>query len=52
MFNFGKKTTKSSGLSDFVRNTSSRDKKKIYGTAIKNAIASQQKILEKSKNAA
>ncbi|MBD1567975.1 hypothetical protein [Aliivibrio sp. S10_S31] len=47
-----KKHTKSSGLSDFVRNSSSRDKKKIYGTAIKDAIASQQKVIEKSRSAA
>ncbi len=49
MFDFGKKTSKASGLSDFVRNASSRDKKKIYGAAIKGAITSQQKIIEKSK---
>lgn len=52
MFDFGKKKSKTSGLSDFVRNASSHDKTKIYGAAINGAIASQQKIIEKAKCAA
>ncbi len=55
MFGFNKKVTKvtkSSPLSDFVRNTSSGERKKIYKEAINNAIKSQQKVIEKSKQVA
>ena len=52
MFGFNQKVAKSSPLSDFVRNSSSGERKKIYGEAIKNAIESQKKIIEKSKQVA
>lgn len=52
MFEFNKKLVKGSPLSDFVRNTTSGERKKIYDKAIKGAIDSQQSVIEKSKQVA
>lgn len=39
------KAKKSSALSDFVRNKSSREKKRIYMTALKEATEAQSSIM-------
>jgi len=42
------KKVESTSLSDFVRNTSAEDKKKIYIRALEKANESQQKILKQA----
>ncbi|MGM0633816.1 MAG: hypothetical protein ACQETO_11680 [Pseudomonadota bacterium] len=38
----------SSTLSDFIRNASSRDKKRVYGDVLKKAARSQAEVVKKS----
>jgi len=52
MFGFKDKENVTSPLSDFVRHSSSGERKKIYSQAIKSAIESQKKVIEKSKQVA
>lgn len=40
---------KNSPLSEFVRNSSDKDRERVYGVAIKSAIEAQQKIIQASK---
>ena len=46
---FNSKKVVGSSLSDFVRNSSSADKKKLYAKVIRQASESQNKILKEAK---
>lgn len=46
---FKKNKVESTSLSDFVENTSSKDRKKIYTEVIKKASESQNQILKDAK---
>jgi uncharacterized FlgJ-related protein len=52
MFGFNKKVAKSSPLSDFVRGSTSGERKKIYAGAIQSAIESQNSVIAKAKQIA
>jgi len=52
LFNFDSPLAKSSPLSDFVRNTSSGERKKIYAKAIEHSIVSQNKVIKKAEQSA
>jgi hypothetical protein len=43
-----KKAVESTPLSEFVRNTSSAKKKRVYETALKRASESQNKVVERT----
>ncbi|WP_198679065.1 hypothetical protein [Aliidiomarina haloalkalitolerans] len=43
----GTKAESNSTLSDFVRNASSREKKRVYNRVIEKAIAAQNEVLER-----
>tara|TARA_R110002167_G_scaffold154760_4_gene349053 strand:+ start:9523 stop:9681 length:159 start_codon:yes stop_codon:yes gene_type:complete len=49
MFNFSSKKVASTPLSNFVKNTSSSDKKKVYNKVIIAASESQNTTIEKAK---
>ncbi|MDO3384766.1 hypothetical protein QWI17_02820 [Gilvimarinus sp. SDUM040013] len=50
MITFGQnKPLKSTSFSDFFRNASSREKKKVYSRVLKRATARQQAILDQAK---
>ena len=49
MIGHNKNIAKTSALSDFVRNTAPSERNEIYRQAIKSAIESQQKTIQKSK---
>lgn len=44
---FGTKAQVNSALSEFVRNASSREKKRVYNHVIEKAIAAQNEVLER-----
>ncbi|WP_424947485.1 hypothetical protein [Candidatus Spongiihabitans sp.] len=46
MFSFKKKPTTSSALSEFMRNASSREKKRAFKKIIEESIKEQQKIID------
>jgi hypothetical protein len=48
---FKRKVKTSTTFSDFVRSASSRDKKKIYSKALKEATAAQQAIIDSARTA-
>lgn len=52
MFNKETKPAGSSPLSDFIRNASARDKKRVYGAVLKKASDKQNAIIEKSRSVA
>lgn len=49
MFNKKPKPVESSAFSEFIRNASSREKKRVYATVLKKATEKQNAIIEKSR---
>ncbi len=49
MFSFKKKPTGSSSLSEFMRNGSAREQKRVFKKVIEESIKDQQLIIEKAR---